>query len=207
MSVFPARLVRCATFRPLVISLTLAIVLSILMPIIGVIAVLVIATGAVLVLIDVTMTATQVRLSGSLSNVRADPDPLSTRSVLDALAEHAIVGTDLTGLIDVCNSGAATMFGLSAAEVEGLREITDFLVPHDRSQKASFRSSGLPPHLRFGALVESAGRGQAETRQWSCRAESGAVVPVALKVCPRMDESANLVGYTFLARDYSVSGG
>lgn len=207
MAVFPARLVRCDTFRPLLISLTLAIVLSALIPIIGVIAVWVIATGAVLVLIDVTMSATQTRLTGGLSKGRVDPEPLSTRSVLDALAEHAIIGTDLTGLIDVCNSGAATMFGLSAAEVEGSRDITEFLVPHDRDEKVSFQSSESSQHLRFGALVESARPGQSETRRWSCRAESGAVVPVELKVCLRMDESSTLVGYTFLARDNNVSGG
>ncbi|MCU1422984.1 MAG: hypothetical protein JWN36_2635, partial [Microbacteriaceae bacterium] len=42
-----------------------------------------------------------------------------TRSVLDAVTEQSVIGTDLTGLIDVWNPGASVMLGLAPDETQG----------------------------------------------------------------------------------------
>ncbi|WP_165063707.1 ATP-binding protein [Marisediminicola senii] len=54
-----------------------------------------------------------------------------TRSVLDAVTEQSVIGTDLTGLIDVWNPGAEGLLGLRAIETQGHRYIYDF---HDRDE-------------------------------------------------------------------------
>lgn len=127
-----------------------------------------------------------------------------TRSVLDAVTEQSIIGTDLTGLIDVWNPGAAAMLGLSATQTQGIRYVYEF---HEVGELADWaKELGYPAGATvltpgFSALVESARQGRAEVRDWTYVREDGSPVSVSVAVTPRLSETGKAVGYIFVATD------
>ena len=127
-----------------------------------------------------------------------------TRSVLDAVTEQSVIGTDLTGLIDVWNPGAAVMLGLPATETQGKRHIYDFHLDEElenRSRELNYPPGATVLNPGFSALVESARLGRAEVRDWTYVRTDGSSVSVSVAVTPRVDEDDATVGYIFVATD------
>ncbi|MCU1530186.1 MAG: sensor histidine kinase, partial [Frondihabitans sp.] len=127
-----------------------------------------------------------------------------TRSVLDAVTEQSVVGTDLTGLIDVWNPGAAVMLGLPATETQGKRFIYEFHVEEElenRSRELNYPPGATVLNPGFSALVESARLGRAEVRDWTYVRTDRSTVSVSVAVTPRVDEDDVTVGYIFVATD------
>lgn len=127
-----------------------------------------------------------------------------TRSVLDAVTEQSVIGTDLTGLIDVWNPGASAMLGLAAHETQGRRYVFDFHVPaelDERSRELNYPAGATVLNPGFSALVESARLGRAEVRDWTYVRADGSTLAVQVAVTPRADEDGSTIGYIFVGTD------
>lgn len=127
-----------------------------------------------------------------------------TRSVLDSVTEQSVIGTDLTGLIDVWNPGASMMLGLSAEETQGSRFIFQFHIEEEleaRSRELNYPAGATVLNPGFSALVESARLGDADVRDWTYLRDDGVTLTVSLAVTPRVDEEGEIVGYIFVATD------
>ena len=127
-----------------------------------------------------------------------------TRSVLDAVTEQSVIGTDLTGLVDVWNPGASFMLGLAPDETQGLRYIYDFHLASElaeRSRELDFPYGATVLNPGFSALVESARLGHAEVRNWTYVRADGTELTVSVAVTPRADEDGATIGYIFVGTD------
>jgi signal transduction histidine kinase len=127
-----------------------------------------------------------------------------TRSVLDAVTEQSVIGTDLTGLIDVWNPGAAAMLGLPADQTQGTRYVFEFHVAQEletRSRELNYPPGATVLNPGFSALVESARLGRAEVRDWTYLRHDGSELSVTVAVTPRADEEGATIGYIFVATD------
>jgi len=127
-----------------------------------------------------------------------------TRSVLDAVTEQSVVGTDVTGLVDVWNPGAERMLGLDATQAQGKRYMHEFhLIDEllDRSRELNYPPGETVLNPGFSALVESARLGQPEVRQWTYVRADGSQLSVEVAVTRRVDENLKTVGYIFVATD------
>jgi signal transduction histidine kinase len=127
-----------------------------------------------------------------------------TRSVLDAVTEQSVVGTDVTGNIDVWNPGAERMLGLTAAEAQRKRFIYEFHVDEELDERS--RELNYPPGETvltpgFSALVESARLGTPEVRQWTYVRADGLHVAVEVAVTRRVNDAGETTGYLFVATD------
>ena len=127
-----------------------------------------------------------------------------TRSVLDAVTEQSVMGSDVTGLIDVWNPGAERMLGLAPNEVQGKRYVSEFHISTELQQRS--KELNYPPgetvlNPGFSALVESARLGRPEVRHWSYVRSDGSVISVEVAVTRRVDETGATVGYIFVATD------
>jgi signal transduction histidine kinase len=142
------------------------------------------------------------RLRESEAQLRA-ADKL-TRSVLDAVTEQSVIGTDVMGRIDVWNPGAERMLGLVAEQTQGKRFIYEFHVESeldDRSRELNYPPGETVLTPGFSALVESARLGVPEVRQWTYRRADGLDVPVEVAVTRRVDDAGETSGYLFVATD------
>ena len=124
-----------------------------------------------------------------------------TRSVLDAVTEQSVIGTDLTGRIDVWNPGAAVLLGLAPDETQGYRSIFDFHLSDELEQRS--KELNYPPgetvlNPGFSALVETARLGRAEVREWTYVRHDGSHLPVEVAVTPRADAEGRTIGYIFV---------
>jgi signal transduction histidine kinase len=127
-----------------------------------------------------------------------------TRSVLDAVTEQSVIGTDLVGLVDVWNPGASFMLGLAPDETQGIRYIYDFHLASElaeRSRELDFPHGATVLNPGFSALVESARLGQAEVRDWTYVRADGTELTVSVAVTPRADEDGATIGYIFVGTD------
>jgi len=127
-----------------------------------------------------------------------------TRSVLDAVTEQSVIGTDVTGLVDVWNPGAERMLGLTAADAQGKRHVHEFHVIDElleRSKELNYPPGETVLNPGFSALVESARLGQPEVRQWTYVRADGTTLSVEVAVTRRVDENLRTVGYIFVATD------
>jgi signal transduction histidine kinase len=127
-----------------------------------------------------------------------------TRSVLDAVTEQSVVGTDVTGSIDVWNPGAERMLGLTAAEAQRKKFIYDFHVAAELDERS--RELNYPPGETvltpgFSALVESARLGTPEVRQWTYVRADGLQLAVEVAVTRRVNDFGETAGYLFVATD------
>lgn len=127
-----------------------------------------------------------------------------TSSVLNSVTEQSIIGTDLTGLIDVWNPGASALLGLAPAETEGSRYVFEFHLPEELEQRS--RELNHPPGATvlnpgFSALVEPARQGGSDVRNWTYLKADGSRVTVEVAVTPRSNENGETVGYIFVAAD------
>jgi signal transduction histidine kinase len=154
---------------------------------------------------EVLLTATMASAAALAENEQRlrSADRL-TRSVLDGVTEQSVIGTDLTGLIDVWNPGAAAMLGLAPAETQGHRYVFEFHVEEElevRAKQLNYPPGATVLNPGFSGLVESARLGQGETRDWTYLRNDGSPVSVSVAVTPRLDESGKTVGYIFVATD------
>jgi signal transduction histidine kinase len=127
-----------------------------------------------------------------------------TRSVLDAVTEQSVIGTDVMGRIDVWNPGAERMLGLLAEQTQGKRFIYEFHVDaelDDRSRELNYPPGETVLTPGFSALVESARLGTPEVRQWTYRRDDGLEVAVEVAVTRRVDDAGETSGYLFVATD------
>lgn len=127
-----------------------------------------------------------------------------TSSVLDAVTVQAIIGTDLTGTINVWNPGAASMLGRTAEETIGRASILDFHREDElenRSRELNYPPGATVLNPGFSALVESARLGVPEMHDWTYRRHNGEEFPVEVAVTPRADAAGATGGYIFVATD------
>ncbi|MET3768593.1 signal transduction histidine kinase [Marisediminicola sp. UYEF4] len=127
-----------------------------------------------------------------------------TRSVLDAVTEQSVIGTDLTGRIDVWNPGAAFMLGLAPSETQGRRSIFEFHLPDElerRSKELNYPPGETVLNPGFSALVETARLGRAEVREWTYVRHDGSRLPVEVAVTPRANAEGSTIGYIFVGTD------
>jgi signal transduction histidine kinase len=127
-----------------------------------------------------------------------------TRSVLDAVTEQSVIGSDVTGLIDVWNPGAERMLGLTAREVQGKRYVHEFHLDEELQQRS--KELNYPPgetvlNPGFSALVESARLGRPEVRYWTYVRADGSTLSVEVAVTRRVDETGATTGYLYVATD------
>jgi signal transduction histidine kinase len=126
------------------------------------------------------------------------------RTIWSSVTEQAVIGTDVTGLIDAWNPGATKILGPTAKAAEDKMHIFDFHLPEELEARA--RELNYPPgetvlNPGFSALVESARLGKAESREWTYVRSDGSYVPVNLSVTKRADEDGHTIGYLFVASD------
>lgn len=126
------------------------------------------------------------------------------RGVWAAVTEQSMIGTNATGQIDLWNPGATKMLGPDAEHTENQRHILDFHLQNELLALA--KELDYPPgetvlNPGFSALVESARRGRAESRDWTYVRDDGTHVPVQLTVTKRVGEEGETRGYLFVASD------
>jgi signal transduction histidine kinase len=127
-----------------------------------------------------------------------------TRSVLDAVTEQSVIGSDVTGLIEVWNPGAEKMLGLSGDETVGKKFMHEFHVKDElleRSKELNYPPGETVLNPGFSALVESARMGNPEVRQWTYVRADGKTLTVEVAVTRRVDSHGNTSGYIFVATD------
>jgi signal transduction histidine kinase len=126
------------------------------------------------------------------------------RSVLDSVTRQSVIGTDLSGLIDVWNTGAESMLGQSASDVIGKRYIHEFHLDDEleaRAQELGYPAGATVLNPGFSALVEVARLGGSEDRDWSYIKGNGDTLAAHVAVTPRIDENGRTVGYIFVGTD------
>jgi PAS domain S-box-containing protein len=112
-------------------------------------------------------------------------------SVIDAVTEQSIIGTDVDGVIRVWNPGAERMLGLPRADVVRRRSITEFHLPEELEDAGG----GL------AALVRTAQEQGSHVRDWTYVAADGAELTVSVAVTPRTDDRGVHAGWNFVGTD------
>jgi PAS domain S-box-containing protein len=138
---------------------------------------------------------------------RADELDLATRmlaaraqtmtSVIDAVTEQSIIGTDRDGVIRVWNPGAEKMLGLPRTDVVRKRSIVEFHVSEELEAEAD--SSGTTTGL--AALVHAAQDHGSDVRDWTYVAADGQQRTVSVAVTPRTDDRGLHAGWNFVGTD------
>jgi PAS domain S-box-containing protein len=112
-------------------------------------------------------------------------------SVIDAVTEQSIIGTDLDGVVRVWNPGAEKLLGLPRAEVVRRRPITDFHL----ADELAVDGGGLAALVR---VAQAEGR---DVRDWTYVTAGGEERTVSVAVTPRSDDSGEHAGWNFVATD------
>jgi PAS domain S-box-containing protein len=112
-------------------------------------------------------------------------------SVIDAVTEQSIIGTDQDGVIRVWNPGAEKMLGLPRAEVVRTRSIVEFHLPEE------LESGGGD----LAALVHTAEEHGSDVRDWTYVAADGQQRTVSVAVTPRTDDRGVHAGWNFVGTD------
>jgi PAS domain S-box-containing protein len=112
-------------------------------------------------------------------------------SVIDAVTEQSIIGTDVDGVIRVWNPGAERMLGLPRADVVRRRSITEFHLPEELDDAGG----------DLAALVRTAQEQGSDVRDWTYVAADGAELTVSVAVTPRTDDRGVHAGWNFVGTD------
>ena len=138
---------------------------------------------------------------------RADELDLATRmlaaraqtmtSVIDAVTEQSIIGTDRDGVIRVWNPGAEKMLGLPRPEVVRKRSIVEFHLPEELEAEAEACGSATG----LAALVHAAQEHGSDVRDWTYVAADGQERTVSVAVTPRTDDRGVHAGWNFVGTD------
>jgi PAS domain S-box-containing protein len=118
-------------------------------------------------------------------------------SVIDAVTEQSIIGTDRDGVIRVWNPGAEKMLGLPRPDVVRKRTITEFHAPEELAAIAE--AAGCEPGL--AALVHAAQTHGSDVRDWTYVAADGRRRTVSVAVTPRADDRGVQAGWNFVGTD------
>ncbi|RBY94543.1 PAS domain-containing sensor histidine kinase [Blastococcus sp. TBT05-19] len=144
-----------------------------------------------------------------LEQVRSRADELDTASrilaaraqtmtsVIDAVTQQSIIGTDRDGTIRVWNPGAERMLGLPRLDVVRKRSILDFHEPEELA--AAAESTGSPSPLE--ALVHAARTDGSDVRDWTYVAADGSHRTVSVAITPRSDDRGAHAGWNFVGTD------
>ncbi|MGY1826210.1 sensor histidine kinase [Blastococcus sp. SYSU DS0541] len=144
-----------------------------------------------------------------LEQVRSRADELDTASrilaaraqtmtsVIDAVTEHSIIGTDRDGTIRVWNPGAEKMLGVLRPDVVRTRSILDFHLPEELAAVAEDRACGSG----LEALVHAAREHGSDIRDWTYVAADGSHRTVSVAITPRSDDRGAHAGWNFVGTD------
>ena len=123
-------------------------------------------------------------------------------SVIDAVTEQSIIGTDRDGLIRVWNPGAERMLGLPRADVVRHRSITEFHAPAELDGDAPPATDPAErATARFAALVQVAREQGSDVRDWTYLTADGRRLTVAVAITPRTDDDGEQAGWNFVGTD------
>ena len=123
-------------------------------------------------------------------------------SVIDAVTEQSIIGTDRDGLVRVWNPGAERMLGLPRADVVRTRPITDFHAPEELDGDAGPDADpGRRAAARFAALVQVAREQGSDVRDWTYLTADGRRLTVSVAITPRTDDDGEQAGWNFVGTD------
>jgi PAS domain S-box-containing protein len=122
-------------------------------------------------------------------------------SVIDAVTEQSIIGTDRDGVIRVWNPGAEKMLGLPRLDVVRKRSIVDFHLPEELASVAEGLGIAEGPTPGLGALVHAARERGSDVRDWTYLAADGQRRTVAVAVTPRTDDRGVHAGWNFVGTD------
>ncbi|MQA34274.1 sensor histidine kinase [Modestobacter roseus] len=137
-------------------------------------------------------TAEELEVATRMMRARAQ----TMTSVIDAVTEQSIIGTDPDGVIRVWNPGAERLLGLPRAEVVRRRSITEFHDPEELRPGAD-----ADPADRFAALVQVAREQGSDVRDWTYLTADGRRLTVAVAITPRTDDGGEQAGWNFVATD------
>jgi PAS domain S-box-containing protein len=139
---------------------------------------------------------------------RADELDLATRmlaaraqtmtSVIDAVTEQSIIGTDVDGIIRVWNPGAEKMLGLPRPDVVRKRSILEFHLPEELSAATE---DDTDAQTGLAALVRAAQEHGSDVRDWTYVAADGEQRTVSVAITPRTDDSGAHAGWNFVGTD------
>jgi PAS domain S-box-containing protein len=118
-------------------------------------------------------------------------------SVIDAVTEQSIIGTDRDGVIRVWNPGAEKMLGLMRPDVVRKRSILDFHLPEELATVAEETSAATG----LAALVHVAGAQGSDVRDWTYVAADGEHRTVSVAITPRADDRGEHAGWNFVGTD------
>src|SRR3954452_18842675 len=118
-------------------------------------------------------------------------------SVIDAVTEQSIIGTDRNGVIRVWNPGAERMLGLPRADVVRQRSITEFHVVDELADAAE--AAGVPAGI--DALVHPAQLNGSDVRDWTYVAADASHRAVSVAITPRTDDRGVHAGWNFVGTD------
>ncbi|WP_347059756.1 ATP-binding protein [Blastococcus sp. HT6-30] len=118
-------------------------------------------------------------------------------SVIDAVTEQSIIGTDRDGTIRVWNPGAERMLGVPRADVVRTRSVLDFHLPEELA--AAAEDGGSP--AGFDALVHVAREKGSDVRDWTYVAADGRHRTVSVAITPRSDDRGTHAGWNFVGTD------
>jgi signal transduction histidine kinase len=123
-------------------------------------------------------------------------------SVIDAVTEQSIIGTDPDGLIRVWNPGAERMLGLARADVVRTRTITDFHAPEELDPEGTADADPAGSSAaRFAALVRVAREQGSDVRDWTYLTVDGRRLTVSVAITPRTDDDGGQAGWNFVGTD------
>jgi diguanylate cyclase (GGDEF)-like protein/PAS domain S-box-containing protein len=127
------------------------------------------------------------------------------RAILES-ANHAIIATDINGLIIDFNPAAQQMLGYSANEV--VNRHTPALI-HDLQEiitRAGVLSEelGFQVEPGFEVFVAKARIGQREEQEWTYIRKDGGRVPVLLSISALKDSDQNIIGFLGVAVDLTT---
>jgi len=118
-------------------------------------------------------------------------------SVIDAVTEQSIIGTDRDGVIRVWNPGAERMLGLPRTDVVRQRSITEFHLLEELTEAAE--AAGVPAGI--DALVHAAQENGSDIRDWTYVAADGTHRAVSVAITPRTDDRGVHAGWNFVGTD------
>ena len=142
-------------------------------------------------------TAEELEVATRMMRARAQ----TMTSVIDAVTEQSIIGTDPDGTIRVWNPGAERMLGLPRAEVVRTRSITDVHAPEELDAEALAAGLGDSPADRFAALVHAAREHGSDVRDWTYLTADGRRLTVSVAITPRTDDDGEQAGWNFVGTD------
>ena len=111
------------------------------------------------------------------------------RSIIDAVTEQAIVGTDPGGRVDVFNAGAQKMFKVAAHDVLG-RPLLGALQSRDDIDAGE-----------LAAAMDRARAGAAQMGEWTYVQADGSALRLRVAISARHDAAGDIEGFLFVVTD------